>query len=149
MSSPPRKRRTFAGTSARKSRYKFVLDSRSGTWVHAHEYRSSKDTKSTQSSAKENTSERSGYIYILKNPAFPKLVKIGFTDRPNVEERIRELSAATGVPYPFVLVFCHPVQNPRAAESNIHAKFSQYRANANREFFEIDSSLVIRYVLTL
>jgi hypothetical protein len=149
MSSPPRKRRTQAGTSTSKSRYKFVLDSRSGTWVHAHEYRNSKDTKKVSPSAQENTIDRSGYVYILMNPAFPKLLKIGFTDRPNVEERIRELSAATGVPYPFVLVFCHPVQNPRAAETNIHAKFSEYRANANREFFEIESSLVIRYVLTL
>jgi phage FluMu protein Com len=39
----------------------------------------------------------SGYIYILSNPRMKDLLKIGLSTR-SVQERIAELSSATGVP---------------------------------------------------
>lgn len=43
--------------------------------------------------------EREGIIYILENPSFPGLCKIGFTY--NIRNRLAELNSETGVPYAF------------------------------------------------
>src|SRR5688572_6679317 len=51
-----------------------------------------------------------GYLYVLINPSLPGLVKIGKTNR-DPEQRAAELSAATGVPTPFVLVYDAFFQN--------------------------------------
>lgn len=45
-----------------------------------------------------------GYVYVLQNPAFPHLLKIGFTTR-TPEERAEELSRHSGVPTPYRVVF--------------------------------------------
>ena len=109
------------------------------------------DAQRNQSSFRSGSSQKSsngtGFVYILKNPAFPKLIKVGFTDRADVEERARELSASSSVPYPFVVVFSHAVENPRATEGLVHKKFASRRANQNREFFEVDPSIVIRFLI--
>ena len=44
------------------------------------------------------------YVYVLQNPAFPHLLKIGFTTR-TPEERAEELSRHSGVPTLFRVVF--------------------------------------------
>ena len=41
-----------------------------------------------------------GYIYILSNPTFKELYKVGKTSR-DPYERAEELSSATGIPTPF------------------------------------------------
>lgn len=43
--------------------------------------------------------EREGIIYILENPSFPGLCKIGFTY--DIKKRLAELNSETGVPYAF------------------------------------------------
>src|SRR5258706_9815760 len=63
---------------------------------------------------------RSGYIYVLVNPSLPGLVKIGRTER-EPEARARELSGATGVPTPFLLVFEAHFDDAHAAEDYVHA----------------------------
>jgi hypothetical protein len=56
-----------------------------------------------------------GFIYVLKNPHMPRLVKIGYTDRsPWV--RARELGNHTGVPGDFSVVKSWRVQNAAAYE---------------------------------
>ena len=52
-----------------------------------------------------------GIVYVLKNPAFPNLVKIGITTREEVQIRMSELYT-TGVPLPFECVFAGKVDNP-------------------------------------
>ncbi len=59
-------------------------------------------------------------IYILTNEAMHGLVKIGYTQ--NLEQRMRELSAPSGVPLPFE---CH-----YAAEVPDHAP--QHRAHGRK-----------------
>ena len=97
----------------------------------------------------ENHNSDFGYVYILKNPAFPHLIKIGYTERENVEERAKEISSSTGVPYPFVVVYKHKTKNARKAEELIHKYFANSRANESREFFDLDSSIVIRYMIAM
>ena len=47
---------------------------------------------------------KDGIVFVLKNPAFPNLVKIGITTREEVEIRMSELYT-TGVPLPFECVY--------------------------------------------
>lgn len=79
-----------------------------------------------------------GYVYLLSNSSMPGLVKVGFTERP-LEERLAELSAASGVPSPFVLEYSILVEDQSAAEEEIHAALDAYRVNDSREFFRVET----------
>ena len=80
-----------------------------------------------------------GYIYCFSNSAFPKLLKIGMTER-TPEERLREANSCTWCPNPYEIVLAKKVSNPREKEKSIHSILSKYgnRENKNREFFEIE-----------
>lgn len=78
----------------------------------------------------------SGYVYILMNLSMPDLVKIGLTTR-TLDERLSELSGATGVPTPFILIYRRFFENCLVAENQIHSLLSNYRLSNNREFFKI------------
>jgi hypothetical protein len=80
------------------------------------------------------TAPKSGWVYILTNPAMPGLVKIGHTAR-RPERRAAELTAATGVPAPFVVAWAHPVADHEALEGIVHDRLARCRARHNREFF--------------
>jgi hypothetical protein len=87
----------------------------------------------------------SGWLYVLANSYMGGLVKIGRTDRaPN--ERVDELSAATGVPTPFVLVWHEEVRDSDAAEREVHVLLAQYRVSVGREFFQMDVKDAIQAV---
>lgn len=78
-------------------------------------------------------------VYVLTNPAMPGLVKIGMTDRDDVQRRMNELFT-TGVPFPFECVIAKEIGDHEAAhvESALHLAFHPYRANESREFFQIE-----------
>lgn len=85
-----------------------------------------------------------GYIYVMVNPSLPNLVKIGKTTRePN--ERAKELSSATGVPTPFILVYYKPFKDCHFAELVIHnyLKEKGVQVNDNREFFKVSTTYAI------
>ena len=65
--------------------------------------------------------ETPGYLYILTNPSLGNMVKVGKTNR-SPRDRINELSAATGIPTPFVLAFDAYVEDCDAAEGYVHAR---------------------------
>lgn len=90
----------------------------------------------------------SGYLYLLANPAMPGLVKIGWTSRQPTE-RVSELTSATGVPSPFVLVYDLFVQNAQQAESWVHARLSErgLRTSENREFFTVSPSDAVEIMM--
>ena len=68
----------------------------------------------------------------------PGLVKIGKTTR-DPKGRLEELSSATGVPTPFILVFDVCIPDCTAAERFVHALLESkgYRISSNREFFNV------------
>lgn len=90
----------------------------------------------------------SGYLYALINPSLEGLVKVGRTGREPTH-RVRELSAATGVPTPFILAFDVFVDDSETAESYLHALLERrgHRVSERREFFQAPLNDVIRAML--
>lgn len=83
-----------------------------------------------------------GYVYILKNPSMPGLLKIGKTTR-SVQQRCNELFA-TGVPTPFEVVdeMCSP--DCGELERYVHKELHEFRVSEGREFFAVDVNKAIR-----
>ncbi len=82
-----------------------------------------------------------GIVYVLTNPAMPKLVKIGRTSR-GMEVRLSELYS-TGVPLPFECAYAARVSDEGKVERAFHQAFGPYRVNPKREFFEIEPAQAI------
>lgn len=104
----------------------------------------SEDAEATNDGYYESDNDTFGYVYVMINPSLPNLVKIGKTSRePN--ERAKELSSATGVPTPFILVYYKPFRDCHLAESVIHHFFEEKgaRVNGNREFFQVSTNEAI------
>jgi ankyrin repeat protein len=77
-----------------------------------------------------------GFVYIMSNPAFANLIKIGKSKKDPTIDRVSELNQ-TGVPEPFKVEYYAFVGDDDGLESFLHSKFSQYRPNPKREFFAV------------
>lgn len=90
-------------------------------------------------------SDKTGYIYILTNKSFNKsnCIKIGYSDKSNLEERVKNLSN-TSVPEPFEIYATYEVPRIKGnmPDKKLHNMIqilnSSLRMNASREFFEIE-----------
>ena len=82
-----------------------------------------------------------GIVYVLTNPAMPKMVKIGRTGR-EIDERLSQLYS-TGVPLPFECAYAARVADMDKVEKAFHNAFEPYRVNPKREFFSIDPEQAI------
>ena len=94
-------------------------------------------------------SSTGGYVYCMSNDAMPGIFKIGMTlDDP--EFRAKELSSATGVPFPFRVEITKRVHNPREKELAMHELLSVlgYRVNERREFFNC-SRIIVEHLFAL
>ena len=80
-------------------------------------------------------------VYILTNPVIPDLLKVGRTN--NLEERVRSLSAHSGVPVPFEVYYACIVKDSVKVEKHIHEGFGDHRVNPKREFFRINPERVL------
>ena len=85
-----------------------------------------------------------GIVYVLTNPVMPGILKIGMTQRSNIEARLKELYT-TGVPVPFDCRYaCKvPKEDCLKIERALHRAFAPQRINENREFFKLDTEQVI------
>lgn len=81
-------------------------------------------------------------IYILTNEAMPGYVKIGKTST-HLEQRIKDLSASTGVPLPFTCFYACTVADAQFVEHQLHDAFDNNRVNPKREFFQIAPERVV------
>lgn len=81
-------------------------------------------------------------VYVLSNPSYPNIYKIGKTTR-SVEERMNELNN-TSVLTPFKLEIEFKTDNCHDLEKYLHKKLDRYRVNKKREFFKCDLDTIKR-----
>ena len=85
-------------------------------------------------------------VYIMSNPTYPGLLKIGYTGK-EIEIRRKDLSKATGVPTPFKIEFVYKLYSRgEELEHEIHSYLKEYRTSNQREFFDIGLKQAIEAV---
>lgn len=62
-----------------------------------------------------------GLVYILTNPCLDGWVKIGMTERNDIEKRLQELNAPTNIPLSYRCYATYEVENPLDVEKRIHS----------------------------
>ena len=87
-------------------------------------------------------SDRYEIIYVLSNKGMPGLIKIGKTQRKDLQARMSELYT-TGVPFPFECLWAGEVRDCNYIEKIIHNAFIKERVNLKREFFNLGPEQVI------
>lgn len=83
----------------------------------------------------------SGWVYVLANESMPGVYKIGMT-QTSPEKRAKEISSATGVPSPFVVVSSFRSDAPFEHEKKIHQLLSRHRISSGREFFKTSLDVI-------
>ena len=89
-----------------------------------------------------------GWVYLLTNPAYPDLIKIGKALTPS--KRIEQINNA-GVVDEWFLKAAIPVTDDYKVESLMHKELAKYRRDSNqgssREFFEVSMSQALQTLL--
>ena len=89
-----------------------------------------------------------GWVYLLTNPAYPELIKIGKAVTPS--KRINGINSA-GTVSEWELKAAMPVTDDYKVENLMHRELEQYRRKSDqgssREFFEVPMSLAIQTLL--
>lgn len=62
-----------------------------------------------------------GLVYILTNPCLDGWVKIGMTERNDIERRLQELNAPTNIPLSYRCYAVYEVETPLEVEKRIHS----------------------------
>ncbi|MDR2007861.1 MAG: GIY-YIG nuclease family protein, partial [Alphaproteobacteria bacterium] len=79
-----------------------------------------------------------GIVYIVQNPAFSHLFKVGITGKPSVKDRGLD---ASNVPEDYKTLFAYECNNPEEIEALLHETFIHYRHHTTNgrktEFFYI------------
>lgn len=91
-----------------------------------------------------------GYVYVMINPSYEGMVKIGRSTR-EPQKRAAELSSATGVPTPFIVAYHIFVSDTNYTEKLLHTFFEEkgYKISNNREFFSAPLNEVVEIMATI
>ncbi len=85
-----------------------------------------------------------GFIYIMSNPAFGNLIKIGKSDFDPVKRR--DELANTSVPDDFKIEYYAFLENHHQIEVIIHKSLNQFRHKNNREFFNCEVHMAAKLI---
>jgi hypothetical protein len=88
-----------------------------------------------------------GFLYVLINPTFPGMCKIGFTTH-TVGKRLQEINGS-GVLVNWESVFSFRCKRPYDLEQSVHVHMAHLRVRENKEFFQIPVSKAIEMILEL
>ncbi len=83
-----------------------------------------------------------GIAFVLTNEAMPGYVRIDTVSNA-LEYRIKELSASSTVPHPFVCVYACRIENRDFIERLIYGYFDTFRTDQRKKFFQIVPDRVI------
>lgn len=91
-----------------------------------------------------------GKVYIVKNPAFPHLIKIGYTCCDSIKARGLDSS---NVPEDYEILYAYECDNPQQVERHMHDLFKQYRHHTmtgrQTEFFYVACATLAKEHLDL
>lgn len=91
-----------------------------------------------------------GVVYVLVNPAFANLVKIGYAD--DVEKRLKSLNSNSGLPDPYHCYAIYKVKK-RLEDLKLHGLIdsldSSLRHAKNREFYEMSAEKAYSILLAI
>ncbi|MEV7196845.1 GIY-YIG nuclease family protein [Streptomyces sp. NPDC093510] len=93
---------------------------------------------------RSGTPRTTGFVYVQRNPAFPSMLKIGYTDLL-AEDRAKDLSG-TSVPFPFEVLFRTHTSQPKDVEQAVHRLLTAQRVNAGREFFRVSLETAVEAI---
>ena len=96
--------------------------------------------------ARRRTKTTEGYVYIITNPAWPDVVKIGLTTRSAVAERVRQLNTADPL-RSFRVWYFAKFNDAPAVERAMHRRF--IRSWVNGEWFRVNPATVERVLARL
>ncbi|MET8590534.1 GIY-YIG nuclease family protein [Streptomyces sp. NPDC005078] len=85
-----------------------------------------------------------GFVYVQRNPAFPSMLKIGYSTRL-AEDRAKDLYG-TSVPFPYEVLFRALSSRPEDVERAVHRLLAAQRVNADREFFRVTLETAIEAI---
>ena len=128
----------FLGTTVDQCPF-YTMTSGSDSWDIVTYYTGRKKAHFTQKG------EGQHWIYVLQNESMPGLLKIGYTAN-TPDERAKQLSAATGVVYPFKVAYAFKCHDGMMLEGEIHQYLDIYRVNNNREFFQMGLEEAIKTI---
>ncbi|CAL9649563.1 hypothetical protein SUDANB15_06559 [Streptomyces sp. enrichment culture] len=86
-----------------------------------------------------------GFVYVMRNPALPDMVKIGLTTLLP-EERAAKLTQHEGVPLPFEVAFRALTMRWSQVEKLVHQRLAGQRVNPRREFFHASVGTAVETV---
>ncbi|MFH8656290.1 GIY-YIG nuclease family protein [Streptomyces afghaniensis] len=86
-----------------------------------------------------------GFVYVMRNPAMPDMVKIGLTTLLP-EERAAKISSHEGVPLPFEVVFRALTMRWPKVEKLVHQRLGKKRVNPRREYFSVSADIAVETV---
>jgi predicted GIY-YIG superfamily endonuclease len=79
--------------------------------------------------------KKSGYVYIIKNPAWGNWLKVGITD--NLDKRLQSYQTSSPFrDYELLYSICHP--NYKEIEKNIKETMKPFAKTIKNEWFEVD-----------
>ena len=96
----------------------------------------------------DSIEENFNNVYVLSNKSYDGIFKVGWTTNL-AEERAEQLSAETGVLYPFKVVFSKKFKNAEKIEKKIHVKFKKNRVRGNKEYFKIEKEKLIEFIKSI
>ncbi len=91
-----------------------------------------------------------GHVYVMFNSIVPSLVKVGRTAN-DPDERAEQISAATGMPGKWHVIFYRPFADDVTAERKVHELLDRHapRQQKRRELFEVAPTVAINCVLEI
>lgn len=90
-----------------------------------------------------------GYIYIMENPAFPNLIKIGYAD--DVKQRLAQFE--TGVPDSYHVYAIYETKAKRLSDKDFHKVIDAINPNIrydkSKEFYELSAEQAYNILMSI
>jgi len=110
----------------------------------AHRTKRPPHTRGSLKARSLSSFDKSGFVYIQRNPAFPEMLKVGYS-KQLPEDRAQGLSG-TAVPFPFDVLYRTASSCAYEVEKAVHRLLAAHRVSPNKEYFRISLEVAIEAI---